>query len=150
MTMRRLPLLVLLPVLLMGSAQAAERQAKTNFVLKCIGCHLADGTGLPGQGIPDFVGKVGVFAGLPEGRAYLLHVPGVIGSSLTDNETAEVLNYIMDKWAGDSLPKDFVRFTGPEVAVLKATNIGNVVNYRRVVADKLAKSGLTVADYPWP
>lgn len=144
-----LPLLAML-VLLVPSAQAAERQAKTNFVLKCIGCHLTDGTGLPGQGIPDFVGKVGVFAGLPEGRAYLLHVPGVIGSSLTDNETAEVLNYIMDKWAGDSLPKDFVPFTGPEVAVLKATNIGNVVNYRRVVADKLAQSGLTVADYPWP
>ena len=150
MTLRCLPLLAMLPVLLTGSSQAAERTAETNFVLKCVGCHLTSGTGLPEQGIPDFVGKVGVFAGLPEGRAYLLHVPGVIGSSLSDTETADVLNYIMDKWAGDSLPKDFVPFTGPEVAELKATSIGNVVNYRRVVADKLAKSGLSVADYPWP
>ena len=128
----------------------AERTPTTNYVLKCIGCHLQDGSGLPSAGIPDFVGKVGVFAGLPEGRAYLLHVPGVIGSSLTDREIADLLNYVMDVYAGESLPDPYRPFSADEVATLRATDVGNVVKYRRVVAAKLAKEGIPVADYPWP
>ena len=139
-------------LLLAGTAtgQSAERTPETNYILKCIGCHLQDGSGLPSAGIPDFVGKVGVFARLPEGRAYLLHVPGVIGSSLTDKEIADLLNYVMEIYAGDSLPVPFEPFTADAVTALRATEIGNVVKYRRVVADKLAEHGIKVPDYPWP
>ena len=147
--MRVLTALLMLACLVVP-AQAAERTAQTNYVLRCLGCHLPDGTGLPGAGIPDFVGKVGVFAGLPEGRAYLLHVPGVIGASLSDGEIADLLNYIMETWAGDSLPAAYQPFDAAEVSVLKAQSVGNVVNYRRVVADKLEAQGLSVAEYPWP
>ena len=131
-------------------AQAEDRTAETNYVLRCTGCHDSDGTGLPAMGIPNFVDEVGVFAGLHEGRAYLLHVPGVIGSSLSDSETADVLNYIMTKWAGESLPSDYVPFSSEEVKELKAESVGNPVKYRRVVAAKLAESGIEVPDYPWP
>lgn len=141
---------VMIALLATGMASAAERTPTANFVLKCAGCHLTDGTGMPGSGIPDFVGKVGVFAAVPEGRAYLLHVPGVIGSSLSDAEIAEVLNYIMEKWAGPSLPADYKPFDAAEVAVLRAEKIGNAVKYRRIVVDKLEAMGLTAADYPWP
>ncbi|MCX5497247.1 hypothetical protein OSH11_21285 [Kaistia dalseonensis] len=139
-------------LLLAGTAigQGADRTATTNYVLKCIGCHLQDGSGLPSAGIPDFVGKVGVFARLPEGRAYLLHVPGVIGSSLSDREIADLLNYVMDIYAGESLPVPYEPFTADEVAALRATEIGNVVKYRRVIAAKLAEEGIELADYPWP
>ncbi|WP_417308728.1 c-type cytochrome [Devosia sp.] len=131
-------------------AQAADRAADTNFVLKCVGCHLTDGSGLPSAGIPDFVDQVGVFAALPEGRAYLLHVPGVIGSSLSDAEIADVLNYVMDTWAGPSLPEHYTPFTPAEVAELKAQNVGNAVKYRRLVVERLKLLGLDAADYPWP
>lgn len=130
--------------------QGAERAPETNYILKCIGCHLQDGSGLPSAGIPDFVDKVGVFTRLPEGRAYLLHVPGVIGSSLTDKEIADLLNYVMETYAGDSLPTPFEPFTADAVAGLRGSEIGNVVKYRRVVADKLAEDGIEVPDYPWP
>ncbi len=129
---------------------ADERPAPVNYVLRCLGCHLPDGTGLPAAGIPDFVGKVGVFAGNPDGRRYLLHVPGVINSGLSDQETADLLNYIMQTYAGDSLAADSAPFTGPEVAELKAANVGNVVAYRRKIAAGLAAQGYEVADYPWP
>ena len=139
-------------LLLAGTAigQGAERTPATNYVLKCIGCHLQDGSGLPAAGIPDFVDQVGVFARLPEGRAYLLHVPGVIGSSLSDDEIAALLNYVMEIYAGDSLPAAFEPFTAIDVASLRAAEIGNVVKYRRVVAAKLAEHGIDVPDYPWP
>lgn len=129
---------------------AAERTPTTNYILKCVGCHRMDGTGLPEAGIPNFVEQAGVFTLLPEGRAYLLHVPGVIGSSLTNKEIADVLNYIMETYAGSSLPEPYTPFTAEEVATLRATDIGNVVKYRRVVAAKLAEQGIEVPDYPWP
>jgi hypothetical protein len=139
-------------LLLAGTAigQGAERTPTTNYVLKCIGCHLQDGSGLPSAGIPDFVDRVGVFTRLPEGRAYLLHVPGVIGSSLSDREIADLLNYVMETYAGASLPVPYEPFSAEEVAALRAAEIGNVVKYRRVVAAKLAEKGIEVADYPWP
>jgi len=129
---------------------AAERSAPVNYVLRCVGCHLQDGTGLPAAGIPDFVEKVGVFGGSEEGRRYLLHVPGVINSGLSDKETAALLNYIMDTYAGVSMPESFVPFTADEVGTLKAQNVGNVVAYRRKIAAELRAQGFDVADYPWP
>lgn len=129
---------------------ADDRPAPVNYVLRCLGCHLQDGTGLPSAGIPDFVDKVGVFAGADDGRRYLLHVPGVINSGLSDQETADLLNYIMDTYAGPSMPEQSVPFTAEEVAILKAQDIGNVVAYRRKLAAELEAEGNVVADYPWP
>lgn len=131
-------------------ALADGRPAPVNYILRCVGCHLPDGTGLPSAGIPDFVGKVGVFAGSQGGRRYLLHVPGVINSGLGDQETADLLNYIMDTYAGSSVGDGWAPFTAQEVAVLKADNVGNVVAYRRKIAAELAAQGYSVADYPWP
>ncbi|MGV8955333.1 MAG: c-type cytochrome [Cypionkella sp.] len=136
-------LLITAPVL------AAERPAPVNYILRCVGCHLPDGTGLPSAGIPDFVGKVGAFAGNQDGRAYLLHVPGVLNSGISDHETAELLNYIMDTFAGASVA-DAAPFTADEVTLLKAQKVGNVVAFRRRIATELAAKGLPVADYPWP
>lgn len=131
-------------------AVAAERSAPVNYVLRCLGCHLPDGTGLPAAGIPDFVGKVGVFTGSEDTRRYLLHVPGVSNSGLSDAETADLLNYIMDTYAGASLPDTFAPFTAEEVGILKAQDVGNVVAYRRKLAERLITQGYPVADYPWP
>nr|WP_295887434.1 hypothetical protein [uncultured Devosia sp.] len=129
---------------------AAERSAPVNYVLRCLGCHLQDGTGLPSAGIPDFVGKVGVFARSDNGRRYLLHVPGVINSGLGNKETADLLNYIMNTYAGESMPEAWKPFTADEVAVLRAQDVGNVVSYRRQIAAELEAQGYDVAEYPWP
>jgi len=146
----RFVLAIILVALSCNVVPAAERSAPVNYVLRCLGCHLPDGHGLPESGIPDFVDRIGAFTGLPEGRAYLMHVPGVIGSSLTDKEIADVMNYIVETYAGTSTPKDYVPFTGAEVETLRAQQIGNVVHYRRLVAAKLQELGIEVADYPWP
>lgn len=146
----RIALAAFLSLLMLGAASAADRTARTNYVLRCIGCHTADGTGLPNAGIPDFVDKIGAFSRTDDGRAYLLHVPGVIGSSLSADETADVLNYIMDTWGRESVPSDYKPFTAEEVLELKARSIGNVVKFRRKVASDLAADGIAVADYPWP
>ncbi|NVN10899.1 c-type cytochrome [Nguyenibacter vanlangensis] len=142
---------VLLAAILLFSGNAlAEPSARTRYLLKCSGCHLPDGSGEISGGIPNFVGQVGVFADLPEGRAYLMHVPGVIGSSLDDREIAEVMNYIMKSFAGASLGRDYRSFSPQEVSALRKEDIGNLVEYRRKVAALLKRRGVALPAYPWP
>lgn len=148
--MKRLGALVLLGLLAVAPVGADERSPRANFILRCAGCHAMDGSGHPVGGIPDFRGLVGAFTRDETGRTYLMHVPGVIGASLSDNEIAAVLNYIMDNWGGDSIPPDFARFTGTEVATLRAKDIGDVVAYRRKLVEDLTQAGIATANYPWP
>lgn len=136
--------------LLAAPVAAQDRSPHANYILRCAGCHAMDGSGHPAGGIPDFRNLVGAFARDETGRTYLMHVPGVIGASLSDTEIAAVLNYIMDNWGGDSVPAGFVPFTGAEVGVLRAENIGDVVAYRRKLVENLKQQGIVTADYPWP
>lgn len=148
--MKSLRAFALLGLLAATPTVAQERSPHANYVLRCAGCHAMDGSGHPAGGIPDFRNLVGAFARDETGRTYLMHVPGVIGASLSDTEIAAVLNYIMDNWGGDSVPTGFVPFTGAEVGVLRAENIGDVVAYRRKLVENLKQQGIVTAGYPWP
>ena len=146
--------LMLSPLAFAGVEPAPAPQkplnAEANYLLRCMGCHDRDGTGLPAAGIPDFNNYVGSFAATDNARAYLMHVPGVIGSSLTDGEIASVMNYIMKRWGGISLADDFRPFSAAEVATLRQRDVGDVVKFRRTVVTELKAQSLPVAEYPWP
>ncbi len=133
-----------------GSAKAGERTPRTNYILRCSGCHGMEGAGSPIGGIPDFRGMVGGFAGLDDGRTYVMHVPGVVNASLSDKEIAGVVNYIMTTYAGRSLPAAFVPFTQAEVTRRRALPVKDVVRLRRDVAKRLNAEGIVTAEYPWP
>lgn len=100
-----------------ASSQAtAERyDAGMNYRLHCEGCHQADGSGQAGY-IPELSGQVSRFLGSEEGRAYLARVPGTAQSLLTDEERAEVLNWIVRTFDPDHLPAGFKPYTSAEVA----------------------------------
>lgn len=132
------------------NANAVTYNPETNYMLRCLGCHGQDGTGSERGGIPNFQDYVASFSTTSMGRQYLMHVPGVISSSLTDSEIAEVMNYIMRHWGGESLPENFKPFDTAEVSQLRKTEIKDVVAYRRLVVDEIEKAGLPVAPYPWP
>lgn len=142
---------ILVPALLLAaSGSAQERSAHANYILRCAGCHGMTGAGAPDAGIPDFIGLVGAFAGLDEGRTYLMHVPGVVGSGLSDAEIAAVSNYVIETWAGGSLPADWQPFTEAEVTERRAIDIPDVVAKRREVVAVLDAMGIETAAYPWP
>ncbi|MGD9740705.1 MAG: hypothetical protein AB7O56_11515 [Bauldia sp.] len=132
------------------AAVAQERGPHTNYILRCAGCHGLEGNGVPNAGIPAFPGFVGVFAGDEDGRTYLFHVPGVVGASLSNAEIAALMNYVMERWAGPSLPAAYVPFTEAEVAMRRAIAVPSVVDFRRAVVERLAALGIVAADYPWP
>ncbi len=85
-----------------------------------------DGSGSEAGGIPDFRNYVGAFAHTEDGRRYLMHVPGVVSASLSDKQIADVMNYVMETWAGSSLPADYRPFTGDEVTTLRAEPVDDV------------------------
>lgn len=132
-------------------ALSAGHSASSNFVQYCSGCHGQDGGGGGvNSGVPDFRNFVGAFAGDDGGRTYVLHVPGVVNTSLDDAEIAAVINYLMRTWGGTSLPVDFVEFTADEVSTRRARTVPDVVALRRQVALRLSANGIATADYPWP
>ena len=75
----------------------------------------------------------------------MTHVPGVVSASLSDAETAEVVNYVLGKW-GEGAPP----FTVEEVTRRRAELVGDVVAFRREVAAELTAEGVPIAPYPWP
>jgi mono/diheme cytochrome c family protein len=112
-------LLVGLSALLAG--EAAADAAKKNYRLFCMGCHQADGSGSPENGIPSMRDEVGHFLRVPEGRAYLSQVPGTLNTPLGDAETADVLNWIMVNIGRASIPSDFKSYTAEDVKAYRAT-----------------------------
>lgn len=124
---------------------AGDYSPRTNYILHCSGCHRDDGMGTVIGGIPAFPGSVGYIAGSDLGRTYMLHVPGVISNNLSDAEVAGVLNYILDNWGGDS-----PHFTTAEVTRRRAEPVADVVVFRRSVVAELKRSGIEIAEYPWP
>jgi hypothetical protein len=85
-----------------------------DYMLHCQGCHLPDLSGSPGI-VPGLKGSVGELARTPEGRDYLLRVPGSSQSRLTDSRLAALLNWIVDTWNAETKPADFQPFTADEV-----------------------------------
>lgn len=126
-----------------GNAEALS--ARANYVLHCSGCHRQDGEGAIEGGIPAFRDSVGHIAGIEIGRTYIMHVPGVISTNMSDAEVAGVLNYILDKWGEDGMD-----FTAEEVTRRRSLPVADVVAFRRQVVGELNETGIQIAEYPWP
>ena len=97
---------------LLGAGYTPE----TNYILHCQGCHGADGVGGVTDKIPPLQDAVGYFLHVPDGRRFLIQVPGVAQAPLDDAEVAALLNYVLDRYSEDELPDGFVPYTAEEVA----------------------------------
>lgn len=146
--MRTVMLLALLLLAGAQSALAGERSPEVNYVLRCAGCHGMDGTGAEKAGIPPFPGLVDAFFADPQGRLYLMHVPGVVSNGLNDREIAQVMNYVGDRWRKPGA--EIRHFSEAEVARLRTEPVADLVGLRRDIARRLKAEGIPVAGYPWP
>jgi cytochrome c553 len=137
-------------LLYFSPGRVAARSAPVNYILRCSGCHGMDGSGNTPAGIPDFRNYIGAFARDDEGRTYILHVPGIVNASLSDDEISAVINYVVTTWAGTSLRTGFVAFTAQEVAARRVRPVADVVRFRRRIVERLHAAGIQTAAYPWP
>ena len=122
---------------LIGSASANPGQ---DYMLYCIGCHGADAQGVPGK-VPPLANALGSYMRTPEGRNYVLRVPGAANSALSDPQLAGVLNWIAMRFSATQLPGDVSWFTPDEVAQVRHTPLADVLATRREIVRSLAASG---------
>lgn len=101
-----------------GVALADDQRALVNYQLHCQGCHLPDASGFTGK-VPRMNNFVGYFLYSQEGREFLVRVPGVSASRLSDADVTEVMNWLLRTYSADQLPDDFQPFTESEVSALR-------------------------------
>lgn len=89
--------------------------ARSDFIEHCGGCHGPDGRSAPAA-LPELRGRVGWLMCTPASRAYLLRLPNIAHSRISDNaELADMLNYMVFVVGGDSAPVGTRPFTAEEV-----------------------------------
>ena len=141
------------PVLLAATAiaaailtAAASAGPAQDYTLYCMGCHGAQAQGVPGK-IPPLAGALARFMRTPEGRNYVLRVPGAANSALADAQLAAVLNWLAERYSAPDEPR-VAPFTVEEIARVRHTPLTNVLATRREVIGSLAASGVApAADY---
>lgn len=115
--------------------------AQSNYVEHCGGCHGVQGDAAPAD-LPSLRGRVGWFMCTPEARAYLVHLPNIARSRITDNDDlAELLNFMVFGLGGPSTPKDAKPFTGAEVARERAFPLNSIslAKTRAALVDQVIK-----------
>ena len=115
--------------------------AQTQFTLRCGGCHGVTGRSPPSQ-VPNLRGAAGYFLCTPEGREYLIRLPNVSKTPLSDPDLAEVMNYVAFVLGEGKTPKDAKPFTGEEVHRLRKTPLtgADLMQTREKVVRKLVRS----------
>jgi hypothetical protein len=122
--------LLLLALAVPIAATAADDDVRANYLLACRGCHLADGSGVPPE-VPSLRNTLGPLAGNSEGRDYLVRVPAVLQSRLSDEKLAEVLNWVLTEFNAETLPGDFRPLTTAEVTAARKQILADPIGYRQ-------------------
>src|SRR3984957_2267690 len=116
----------------------------TTYAANCAGCHGQSGRSV-GE-IPTLVNRIGYFARIPEGRAYLVQVPNVAMSAIRDEALAEMLNWFLHTYSAAQLPSDFRGYTGAEVTELRRARIAPRSRRKQVVEALLAAGKIPSAE----
>jgi mono/diheme cytochrome c family protein len=108
----------------------------TTYAANCAGCHGHSGRTV--SEIPTLVDRIGYFARIPEGRAYLVQVPGVAMSAVRDADLAEMLNWLLNTYSAAQLPRDFKAYTAAEVMELRKVTVIPWMRRRELIQALLA------------
>ena len=111
-------------------SQAFAATAKFNYLLHCGGCHLPDGSGVEPE-VPSLRDKLGPLTKSPEGRGYLVQVPGASQVPLTDQELRDVVNWVLVEYNASSLPEPFDPLTTDEVGKYRKQSLSDPLEYRK-------------------
>src|SRR5207302_6219926 len=87
-----------------GAGSAAEPQV--DYILNCMGCHLADGSGVAGK-VPSVRDSLVPLSATAAGRRYLVQVPGSSQSPPPNLELARLLSWMVRNLRAVAVPATF-------------------------------------------
>lgn len=122
---------------------APTTSARSHYAVHCAGCHGMDGAGSRLGYVPA-LRQLGQFLPLEGGREYVIKVPGVMGSGLSDQQVAEVTNWVLQTMAAASLPAGFAPYTREEVTRARSTPLIDVLAARQRLAAQARERGLAL------
>ena len=125
----------------LGLFTPARANPQQDYVLYCMGCHGTQAEGVPGK-VPPLAHALGRYMRTPEGRNYILRVPGAANSVLSDAQLAAVLNWLAQTFNGDELTASVPLFTTAEVTGNRHSPLSSVLATRREVVRALETTGL--------
>ena len=125
------------------------QKAHFDYQMNCQGCHGPAGAGNIKRDVPSLDGDeallgqlqgddVDRFLRLPEGREFLIRVPGMSRSPLSDADLANLANWMMQEFGGSDGTLPFEPFDEVEVAQLRNNPIvDGVVEHRAKLVARL-------------
>ena len=123
--------LVLLAAFLVA-AKSAVPDPRTDYLLYCRGCHLANGESVPPE-VPS-LHKLGALLQSDGGREYIIRVPGVSQTPMSDERLAAVLNWVVSEF--NQSVEDFRPYTAAEVGAARVKVLADPKGYRAKIAAK--------------
>jgi len=112
-----------------------------DYTRTCEGCHQPDGYGMTGI-VPRLKDFAGYFTHVPEGRDFLIRVPGVSMALLDDERITEVMNWVLYALSPGQLPADFQPYTVDEVRRLRANPLAEIRKVRAGIIATLREKGI--------
>lgn len=101
--------------LLALAAASAAADPHTDYLLYCRGCHLHTGDAVPDANVPS-LHELAPLLESEEGREYIVRVPGVSQTPMSDERLAAVLNWVVENFNPDIDPDSFRPYSAAEVS----------------------------------
>ncbi|HVA39872.1 MAG TPA: c-type cytochrome [Candidatus Binataceae bacterium] len=136
---------MLIAALSIASAALAGGSPAELYTLNCWGCHKPRAEGIPGT-VPRLADSMADFLHVPGGREYLVEVPGVAASTLSDAEIAQVLNWLLFTFNKAEMPADFKPYTAAEIAKDRPHQLIRIIETRDALVKRLKAKGIVVPD----
>ena len=108
----------------------ANADPRADYLLHCGGCHLPDGSGAPPE-VPRLTETLGLIVQSEAGRDYVVRVPGATQTPLSDQQLADVMNWVLQTFNADTLQSDFKPLTGDEVGEARKRVLADPLKMRR-------------------
>jgi len=111
---------------------------QSTYLERCGGCHGIQGLSAPGE-VPTLRGQVGYFLCTPEARAYLVRLPSLATSPLSDQELADLVNFVVFDLGGAEGGGSYPKFTEAEVRALRTRPLKDVAlaRYRAGLVEEI-------------
>ena len=116
-------------IVLLFSSSIYAASPRTNYLLYCSGCHRVNGEGKP-PNVPTLISELGRMVSVKEMRSYLVRIPGALQAPLSDEELADVVNWLLREFNSDTLPENFQNFTTAEVTEGRRNALLDPIKYR--------------------